>query len=193
MVSTRVVPDPLETVPLAYTNGLCPGTLVPFPSVSLTSHGLSPVAPPTHSAMTDSCTKRMRGRLQLLAGTTGSNRGPQKIRKIDNCFPPRKEPLTAVENGQPMGWLTETGLLGDLKIGRRRDVVCQGMRILVRLIDEWWGGIKIISACYKGWISNSSGLNDDMGPVRLCVIPSVRRFVNRSVKGQGRSTKLTRA
>ena len=131
----------------------------------------------------------MRGRLQLLAGTTGSNRGPQKIRKIDNCFPPRKEPLTAVENGQPMGWLTETGLLGDLKIGRRRDVVCQGMRILVRLIDEWWGGIKIISACYKGWISNSSGLNDDMGPVRLCVIPSIRRFVNRSVKGQGRSNK----
>src|SRR5690348_16803925 len=87
-----------------------------------------------------------------------------------------------------------TGLLGDLKIARRRDGVCQGMRISIRFVGKWWGGIKIISACYKRRISSSSGLNDDMGPVRLRVIPSIRRFVNRSVQGQGCSrTKLTRA
>ena|SRR5436190_9540602 len=47
-------------------------------------------------------------------------------------------------------------LLNNLKAARRGNVVCQRMRIGVRLVGEWWHGINVISAFYKRWIWSSS-------------------------------------
>ena len=80
--------------------------------------------------------------------------------------------------------------LGDnLKVGGRRDAAYQGMRIGVRLVGKWRGRIKIIPPFYKRWINRCSGMNGDLRSVCLCVIPSIRPLVNRSVKRFGSRTK----
>src|SRR6266513_2384322 len=116
--------------------------------------------------------------------------GPTDLTKLPGA---KKNPLTAGKKLTANGLVDRTGLLGDLKIGRRRNVVCQGMRIGIRLVGEWRRGVNVISSFYKCWASRRSRMNGDMRSICLCVIPSIRRFVNCAIKRLGSRTKAAGA
>ena len=121
-----------------------------------------------------------------------------RCRSSKTCYRVKK-PLTSVEprilDGSSVG--RPMGLRNNLKGARRRQIAGQRMRIGVRRVGKWRGKIKIIPPFDKCWISRCSRMNGDLSSVCLCVIPSIRPFVNRSVKRRGSRScsrqKLARA